>query len=62
MLCQNGLFSSAIHCSARYSSYAAADGEMDQINFMSEHAFLKWGDVVVRLVPNAVELIVHASL
>ena len=43
MLCQNGLFSSAIHCSERYSSYSTADSEMYQINFMSESAFLKWG-------------------
>ena len=47
---------------ARYSIYAPADGVMNQINFMSKNAFVKKGEVVAELVPNAVELMVHAQI
>ena len=47
---------------ARYSIYAPANGIMNQINFMSKNAFVKKGEVVAELVPNAIELMVHAQI
>jgi membrane fusion protein, adhesin transport system len=47
---------------ARYSIYTPVDGLMNQINFMSENAFVKKGEGVAELTPKAVELLVHAQI
>jgi len=47
---------------ARHSIYAPVGGVINQINFMSENALVKKGEVVAELIPKAVELMVHAQL
>ena len=47
---------------ARHSIYAPVGGVINQINFMSENALVKKGEVVAELIPKAVELMVHAQI